>query len=799
MKAVVGKKHLKAALIGVACCLAIVAPPALAEPVSTPQEIREAQVPAGPLADSLAALSNLFGVNILAFSGIADGKNAPAVSGSLTLEQALGQLLTGSGLEAERSTDGGFVIVEQRAARSDPIQLAPIMVTGEGKGSFTKFSLATDTTSFGVLGERTIMETPFSVSSYSENLFKNTNTRSIGDVLTRDPSIVLGVGRSHWRDQVSIRGLTLHPSSVLYDGVAGLVHSDGYRNPWNLERIDLLRGSTVFNGGAAIQGSAGGAISLVPKRPTVDDLNEIMVGYEENGSPMYGVDFSRRFGDGKQFGVRFSGFMQPDGGNIDRFSKTTENYAMFLQWQPHDRLTLGYEFNRFQDRSDGYRDELALGAGVTDIPDAPDNATNYAQPWSFVQEHGQRHYASLEYEFEEHWKLTARGGFNEGDDGNGYYSVFGTVTDDAGTFLLQNPFRAWFDQRDSYGALVRMDGEFVNENATHRVSAGWNYAKEEREARFASGTTSPIISNIYDPVYVDEVGIGASGPVTHQDTELNSYMGTYELLLMDERLSLLGGARHVNIEYSFGSSTDYDDSALSPFGAVSFKPTKHSTIYFSYSESLERGPNAPGTAVNANEALEPITSKQFELGGKYDLGGAIASAAVFQSERPLAGLNAGNVFEELGDQRFRGVEFRLEGEVIRGVRLIGGFTYLDAEIDNPTDDTIDGNTPVGVPEWVVSLYGEADVPAVQGLTLNGGFRYEGERYADNQNSANRLVDDSYKFDVGLQYRSQVGGVPLTTRLFVDNVTDERYWGVADWGGLILSAPRRVGMTMTVNF
>ena len=76
-------------------------------------------IPQGPLGDSLIAISNVFGVNVLAAEALVDGKTAPVVSGTMGAEAALSQALAGSGLTARRSTNGSFVIAKNTVSTAE--------------------------------------------------------------------------------------------------------------------------------------------------------------------------------------------------------------------------------------------------------------------------------------------------------------------------------------------------------------------------------------------------------------------------------------------------------------------------------------------------------------------------------------------------------------------------------------------------------------------------------------------------------------------------------------------------------
>ena len=77
-----------------------------------------------------------------------------------------------------------------------------ITVTGQ---ALTSPLVGADTT-FGALGERAVLDTPFSVASFTEDLIRTTASVSLKDLLIRDPSARSEVNAAGYRDQVSIRG-----------------------------------------------------------------------------------------------------------------------------------------------------------------------------------------------------------------------------------------------------------------------------------------------------------------------------------------------------------------------------------------------------------------------------------------------------------------------------------------------------------------------------------------------------------------------------------------------------------------
>jgi iron complex outermembrane receptor protein len=209
-----------------------------------------------------------------------------------------------------------------------------------------------------------------------------------------------------------------------------------------------------------------------------------------------------------------------------------------------------------------------------------------------------------------------------------------------------------------------------------------------------------------------------------------------------------------------------------------------------------------GTIKYANEGtvLAPYTSRQKEIGAKYDGGKFGASAALFTTTQPVA-YAVDNVFGTNGEQRNQGLELSMFGLPARGLRLLGGLTLLEAEQRRTAGGKYDGNNAIGVPHTQLNLGAEWDVPQVPGLSLNARTVYTSGQYADAANT--QKLPSWTRLDIGANYVMRVAGRDLTFRARIDNVTDRSYWasagGYPDYGYLVLGAPRTLSVSASVDF
>ncbi|MGW8393293.1 TonB-dependent receptor domain-containing protein [Pseudoduganella sp. HUAS MS19] len=97
---------------------------------------------------------------------------------------------------------------------------------------------------------------------------------------------------------------------------------------------------------------------------------------------------------------------------------------------------------------------------------------------------------------------------------------------------------------------------------------------------------------------------------------------------------------------------------------------------------------------------------------KVDTGSLGFSAAVFSTGMPSAYVQNRH-FGVYGEQRNRGLELSVFGNPMRGMRLLGGLTLLDAEQRRTADPATQGKEVIGVPKTQLNLGSEWDIQAIR--------------------------------------------------------------------------------------
>ena len=233
-----------------------------------------------------------------------------------------------------------------------------------------------------------------------------------------------------------------------------------------------------------------------------------------------------------------------------------------------------------------------------------------------------------------------------------------------------------------------------------------------------------------------------------------------------------------------------------------FKARDDLSLYANYIEGLTLGTTVGSLYQNAGEVFPPFKTKQMEVGAKWDAGRFTHTVSLFQIKQPAT--TTDNSTQPLptmrlgGEQRNRGIEWSIFGEVAPRVRALGGITYMQGKLTRTQGGINQGNKATGTAPWQANLGGEWDPLWLDGLTLTGRVVYTSSQYADNANSLK--MPSWTRVDVGARYATRIAERPVTFRAGINNLFDRSYWEGIQYPGLVtLGAPRTFQLSATVDF
>jgi iron complex outermembrane receptor protein len=654
----------------------------------------------------------------------------------------------------------------------------------------------------GVLGDKPAEDLPFNVRSYDESLILNQQPQTLAEVLENDPTIRTSFGFGNAAELFIIRGFPLFGDDVGLNGLYGIAPRQLIA-PELFDSVQVLNGASAFLNGAAPGGSGlGGSVNLVLKRAGNRPLTRATLGY--TGSEQLGASFdvARRFGSASEWGVRVNGAWRDGEVAIDGEDRRTRVIGAGFDYQGSAfRAALDLAWQEV--RIDRLRPKVTITAAIPAVPEAD---ANYAQDFSFTEMRDVFGTLSLEYDIADNALLYAKAGARDGRE-DGIYSgitVLNAATGAANGNALIVPRT---DNNEAIEAGLRVK---LGSVITHEINFGgnltWQVNRNAFDFRYGPGFAG-FATNLYAPVQValpssTLVGGNLADPFPISRTRLGSAFASDTIGLFDDRLLVTGGVRLQSINakgynaYNGGLlDTQYREDAVTPVIGVVVKPAAGLSLYANRIEALQQGATAPldPILVNPGEVLSPRRSTQYEIGGKVRLGAVFASLAAYRIERPGEGLLADGRYGYIGDQRHRGIEAAVNGDLAPGLRLIAGAALNDAEL-------IGGAEVPGVPEFTANADVEWDLPFVPGLTLTGRMLHTGRQWVDTANTL-RLPDWT-RFDLGARYVLATGDIPLTLRITIDNVANERYWASAFdtfSTALLQGQPRTVKASLSADF
>jgi len=543
------------------------------------------------------------------------------------------------------------------------------------------------------------------------------------------------------------------------------------RDVANVERVEFLKGpASVLYGGSF---GFSGLVNTVTKKPQAEPfyrLNGTVGNYNFYRST---VDLTGPLTEDKSLLYRLNVAYE----NAGSFRDFNENESIFiapsLTWQIGSRTTLTteleyqnyeYVFDRGLLPSEEFLDlPISRFLGEPDVNDA-----------SFKSFYGTYNF---EHEFSDNWKF--RQGFNVVEiEGNTEYVTTSNFEqpflEEDGRTLPRNAQRS-DESSENYTLQNEFFGKFNTGSLRHNVLLGVELARYRFAYDFEDAAIAPL--DIFDPVYgaEPEPYIPTSGEEYGADT-----VGIYvqDLIEISPNLKFLAGGRFDSID-SFYKDTltdsfgfEQSDSEFSPRLGIVYQPSESTSLYASWTNSF----NPEFFSRNrTGQPFQPSKGEQFEIGIKQGFLDDRLSATL-----ALYQLTKKNVLTQdptdpdfsiqTGEQKSRGVELDIAGEILPGWKVIATYAYTDAFVSE--DNTIpEGDKLQGVPEHGASLWTTYEIQSgnLEGLGFGAGIYYAGDREVELPNSIE--LPSYLRADASIFYRRNNWRAALNFK----NIFDTEYY------------------------
>jgi iron complex outermembrane recepter protein len=239
--------------------------------------------------------------------------------------------------------------------------------------------------------------------------------------------------------------------------------------------------------------------------------------------------------------------------------------------------------------------------------------------------------------------------------------------------------------------------------------------------------------------------------------------------------------------------TSDNSQRVTPRYGLLWRPVPELSVYGNYTENF-------GAATVANpdgSILPPETAQGWEVGAKTEFFDKRLTASVdyfYLMRQHVAAADPDPVRavlgykKAMGEQRNKGIEFDLAGEILPRLKVIASYAWIDAIIskDNGTvydyagsyvisNSGFQGFEVPGVSRHMGSLWATYEFrdEVLSGLKVGGGANFRGKSYADYYNSFH--VPSYATLGLMTSYSWMLNGNKLTAQLNVDNLLDTRYY------------------------
>jgi iron complex outermembrane receptor protein len=748
-------------------------------------------VPAGPLLDALNRYAQQAGIAMAIDADKVQGKTTAGIKGSYEIDEGLRVLLRGSGLEM-RKTEAGYVLVVPPPGPAAGAALPAVSVNAAADNLLH----LSERVASGALGTRSQLDTPFSMALVKADDLAERQVTKLGDVFALDASVTDNSGGySSWASYLSVRGLALDwQNAYRIDSKPFLSYA--ITLPYeHFESIELLKGASGYMYGF---GAPGGLINYVSKRPTETPLRSVEVGFKSNNIWSEHLDLGGRFGNDNMFGYRLNATHE-QGKTFNDGQIRRDSVSLALD----ARLTrdLTWEFQSFyQNRNTtGQTPSITTSSYTgTQLPSVPTSDDQHLVGLGqHLNTNFQQYSTGLKYTINSDWTLSADYSHSSSKRSRNESSL--SLTDQAGDYSDTRSDTREGHTFDQWQAMLQ--GKVHTGTFEHQLALGASWQKQVNDYSISSFYSSIGSGNLYQQ----------NGNNYDSATYLSTYHASditqqalfaSDTLKLSEQWSVLGGLRYTNFEQntyntSGARTAQYQkDGVLTPTLALMFKPEPQTTIYTSYIESLEQGGAPTITNSNYGQTLNPLTSKQYELGVKSDQGNWSATAALFRIERGAEYTNTSTqALVQDGQSIYQGLELGGALKLNQDWQVSSNLMVLSSEYRKGS--LYNGKRVAGAPDFVAAGQISYLVPQVAGLKLSADSKYTGSTML---RAANDIKLSGYTlFNLGANYSTRIGNVDTTFRAAVNNLLDKRYWEYQYENYIKPGDPRTFSVSVKMDF
>lgn len=622
-------------------------------------------------------------------------------------------------------------------------------------------------------------------------------------------------------DNITLRGYSA-VGDLYLDGMRDVAQYN--RDTFNLQQIDVLRGSASMIFG---RGSTGGVINQVSKVPILQDTGRVAMTVGSFDYRRVTADANQKVGDNAA--IRVNAMLTNSDSFRDYASTDRKGVAPSVSWGIGTKNEFIMSLYHLE-----YNDLPDYGIPIVNRPygkpiNVPLNTfyglagTNYQKDSADIMTGGWIHRFDEKTEVK---TMIRRGQYQRDLRAVAPSTGNAQIITDASTVNRGRQARGANETSTTLQSDLTTNFDALG--MKHFVLAGTELIRETADRwSYANATTTPTAPG--DPATtVGNPNAFPTLPANYNNSYFKvnpqnftaSTIGLYaqDILEITKQWKVVLGARwdHFDADYTtissttatLGQQTNFSrrDRVWSYRSGIMYQPTDLSTYYVSYGTSFI--PSADLYALDARTTnTPPEKSRNIEAGAKWELfdGNLSARTAIFRTEKTNernTDLALPDIAVLSGRRHTDGIELEAAGRITRNWEVFAAVAFMRAEIDEQINPYGVGLRPQNTPPYTGTLWTTYNLG--KGWKIGGGVDFVGDRlgYAIGntvpyQPPTIRMVESYVRADAMLSYDQPHYGV----RLNVFNLFDTKYYEAIYTNGPFAypGTPRAVQVTLTLKW
>lgn len=516
----------------------------------------------------------------------------------------------------------------------------------------------------------------------------------------------------------------------------------------NIERVEVLKGPASILFGT--QSSPGLQVNMVTKKPVDTPLLEATVSGGSYNTTRTALDMGGPLSDDKSISYRFNAAYENADSHRDHIGHESMFLSPVVQWKLSDITDVSLELSYHNYEYDFFRGLLpnaeAFNIPIETFHGEPGLHDSTSESFAVFLDLNHAMTDELRYHL----------GISYFDSELDQENVYPTSLSGS---TLNRGYRKSLEKSHNLAVRNELFWETEFNDIENSFMVGNEFAYFDFWYDF-DGDSSINAIDFHNPVH-GSPGVGALVPVFGSEYGAENvavYWQDLVTLIQDQpgiyKFNIMAGGRYDHFLDTYyqdlarhggaESSYDTDGNYTSQAGMV-YQPVEDTSLYVGWSESFERFSLFSGIGPNNEQAdFERGTSIEWGVKQEFFEDRLSANLNFFHTKKtdvitddPLDP----NLNIQVGEQRSKGVELDIVGEITPGWNAIAYYAYTDAEV------TEDNTIPVGdrlpnVPWNAAGLWTSYRFQdgTLEGFKVGTGVIYEGRREARLSNTGLRLPE-----------------------------------------------------------